>query len=148
MEMEGITGMTEKEIETLLQTSKTIAIVGLSDKPDRDSYQVAEYLQKAGYTIVPVNPNIHEWKGIKAYASLVEIPREIYIGIVDVFRRSEFVGEIVNQASTLRPLPKAIWFQLGIENEKAAEKARNAGMQVIQNKCMKIEHANANRTKP
>jgi hypothetical protein len=130
------------DIEKILKSAKTIAVVGLSDKPERDSYDVAEYLQNFGYKIIPVNPNISEWKGIKAYASLLDVKEKV--DVVDIFRRSEFVEEIVGQASTLHPLPKAIWMQLGIENEKAAEKAKRAGLVVIQNRCMKTEHETMN----
>ena len=129
------------EIEKILKESKTIAVVGLSDKPERDSYDVAQYLQNAGYNIIPVNPNIKEWNGIKAYANLLEILDSIKIDAVDIFRRSEFVEEIIDQVLKMKNKPKAIWLQLGIENERAAEKARNFGIIVIQNKCMKIEHA-------
>ncbi|HLC69157.1 MAG TPA: CoA-binding protein [Candidatus Bilamarchaeaceae archaeon] len=126
------------EIEHILKSAKTIAVVGLSDKPERDSYIVAEYLQNAGYEIIPVNPNIREWKGIKAYASLLDVKEKI--DVVDIFRRSEFIEEIVDQALAMKNKPTVIWMQLGIQNERAAEEARSAGMIVIQNKCMKIEH--------
>ena len=135
--------MEDNNVLQILKSAKTIAIVGLSDKPDRDSYTVAEYLQNAGYTIIPVNPNISEWNGIKAYASLLDIPNDIKVDIVDIFRRSEFVEDLVDQALKMKNKPKAIWMQLGIENEKSAEKAKRAGMIVIQNNCIKIEHMKA-----
>ncbi len=128
-------------IKELLKNSKTIAVVGLSGKSERDSYLVAEYLQRAGYEIIPVNPNISKWNGIKAYAALLDVPSSIKIDIVDVFRRSEFVEEIVDQVLRMKLPPKAIWLQLGIEDEKAAEKANAVGIFVVQNKCIKIEHA-------
>lgn len=127
-------------IKELLKNSKTIAVVGLSDKSERDSYMVANYLQDAGYNIIPVNPNISEWNGIKAYATLLDVPNYIKIDIVDVFHRSEFVEEIVDQALKLMNKPYTIWLQLGIKNEIAAKKANSAGIFVIQNKCIKIEH--------
>ena len=129
-----------EEIKKLLTESKTIAIAGLSDKPERDSYDVAMYLKNAGYAIIPVNPNIREWNGTKAYTSPLEIPDSIKVDVIDIFRRSEFVEEIVNDALKMKSRPKEIWLQLGIENERAAEKARNAGIIVIQDKCIKIEH--------
>ena len=132
------------QIKSILKTSKTIAVVGLSDKPERDSYIVAEYLRNVGYSIIPINPNISEWNGIKACASLLDIPSSIKIGIVDIFRRSEFVEEIVDQALQMKNKPRVIWLQLGIENEKSAEKARAAGILVIQNRCIRIEHEKIN----
>jgi len=130
--------MEENKIPNILKSAKIIAVVGLSNKLNRDSYTVAEYLQNQGYKIIPVNPNIPEWKGIKAYANLTEINDKI--DVVDIFRRSEFVEEIVDQALKMKHKPKVIWMQLGIENENAAKKARAVGIIVIQNKCMKIEH--------
>jgi uncharacterized protein len=128
------------DIAHLLKTSKTIAIVGLSNNPNRDSYDVASYLQQAGYAIVPVNPNLREWKGIHTYAKLTDIPDSIPIDVIDIFRRSEFVEEIVDQALQMKHTPKAIWMQLGIENERAADMARQAGLIVIQNRCIRTEH--------
>ncbi len=144
------------EIKKLLQEAKTIAIVGLSDKPDRDSYIVADYLRNVDYKIIPINPNIKEWNGIKTYANLLDVPNTIKIDIVDIFRRSEFVDEIVDQVLEMQNKPHAIWIQrtpfssspkasllkmqLGIKNENAAEKAKRVGMIVIQNKCIKMEH--------
>ena len=118
---------------------KTIAVVGLSDKPERASYDVASYLLSQGYRIIPVNPNIKEWKGIKAYPSLSAIPKDIRIDVVDIFRRSEFVPPIVDEAITIGA--KAIWMQLGVINEEAAEKARSAGLEVVMDRCMKVEHS-------
>ena len=128
------------QIKSILKTSKTIAVVGLSDRAERDSYVVAKYLYNAGYSIIPINPNISEWNDIKAYASLLDIPSSIKIDIVDIFRRSELVEEIVDQALQMKNKPRVIWLQLGIENEKSAEKARAAGILVIQNRCIRIEH--------
>src|SRR3990167_2118410 len=129
------------QIKSILKTSKTIAVVGLSDKPERDSYIVAEYLRNVGYSIIPINPNISEWNDIKTYASLLAIPRDIKIDIVDIFRRSEFVEEIVDQVLQMKNKPRVIWLQLGIENEKAAQKAQAAGILVIQNRCIKIQRS-------
>ena len=126
------------DIGSVLKKSKTIAVVGISDKPERPSYEVAGYLLEHGYTIVPVNPNLSEWRGIKVFASLSEIPREIVVDVVDIFRKSEDVAPIVEEAIKIGA--KVVWMQLGIVNEEAAEKAREAGLDVIMNKCMKIEH--------
>jgi uncharacterized protein len=124
------------EIADLLKNSKTIAVVGLSDSPLRPSYGVAAYMQSHGYRIIPVNPSIQGALGEKAVASLSEIKEPI--DIVDVFRRSEFVAEVVNEAIRLK-LP-AIWMQEGVIDEQAAEKARQAGMIVVMDKCILKEH--------
>jgi len=126
----------EDEIKEILTSYKTIAVVGISNKPDRDSYIVAEYLLNQGYKIIPVNPNIDTVLGLKAYPDLISIPEDIEI--VDIFRRPEFVDEIVDQAIEKRA--KVVWMQLGVINESAAEKARKAGLKVVMNKCIKVEH--------
>jgi predicted CoA-binding protein len=125
------------DIESLLRTSKTIAVVGLSDKPERPSYDVASYLLSRGYTIIPVNPNIREWRGIRAYPSLSAIPRGTRVDIVDVFRKSQDVPPVVEEAIGIRA--RAVWMQLGIANKEASEKAGAAGLFVVMDRCMKIE---------
>lgn len=124
------------DIAEILRNSRTIAVVGLSDKPERPSFQVAEYLMANGYGIIPVNPNIASWKGIKAYQSLSEV-RET-VDVVDIFRKSEDVPRIVDEAIAIKA--KAVWMQLGVVNEAAAAKARAAGIAVVMDKCMRIEH--------
>jgi uncharacterized protein len=124
------------EIANLLKNAKTIAVVGLSDSPLRPSYGVAAYMQSHGYRIIPVNPSIKGALGEKAVASLSEISEQI--DIVDVFRRSEFVAEVVDEAIRLK-LP-AIWMQEGVIDEPAAEKARQAGLFVVMDKCILKEH--------
>lgn len=123
-------------LRDLLRRVKTIAVVGLSNSPLRPSHGVAAYLQTHGYRIIPVNPRIDESLGERAYASLLDVPEKI--DLVDVFRRSEFVEEIVDQAIQLR-IP-AIWMQESVVNEKAAEKARKAGMFVVMDRCILQEH--------
>ena len=127
-------------IYELLSRAKTIAVVGLSDSPLRPSHGVARYMQAAGYRIIPVNPRIAEALGEKSYASLLEMPLEVAkkIDLVDVFRRPEFVDEIVEQAIQLK-IP-AIWLQEGVIDERAAEKARKAGMFVVMDRCVLKEH--------
>ena len=127
-------------IYELLSRAKTIAVVGLSDSPLRPSHGVARYMQAAGYKIIPVNPRIAEALGEKSYASLLEMPLEVAkrIDLVDVFRRPEFVDEIVEQAIQLK-IP-AIWLQEGVINGRAAEKARKAGMFVVMDRCVLKEH--------
>ena len=124
------------EIKDMLELSKTIAVVGLSDKPDRDSYHVAAYLQKYGYKIIPVNPNAFEILGEKSYSELKAIKQPI--DIVDIFRKPEAVGEIVDQAIQIKA--KSVWMQEGAGNEEAARKAESAGLKVAMHKCILKEH--------
>jgi len=123
-------------IHQVLQQAKTIAVVGLSDNPLRPSHGVAAYLQSQGYRIIPVNPYIREALGEKAYASLLDVPEKI--DIVDVFRRPEFVEEVVDQAIQLK-IP-AVWMQDEVIHERAAEKARKAGIFVVMDRCILLEH--------
>jgi predicted CoA-binding protein len=123
-------------ITDLLQRAKTIAVVGLSNRPLRPSHGVAAYLQSQGYQIIPVNPQIEESLGEKSYASLLEVPEKI--DIVNVFRRPEFVGEIVDQAIQIKA--PAIWMQEDVINEGAAQKARQAGIFVVMDQCILKEH--------
>ncbi len=127
-------------IEEILKKYRTVAIVGLSNKPYRDSYIVARYLKEHGYRIIPVNPGFEEILGEKCYPSLLDVPEEIEI--VDIFRRPEFVEEVVDQA--IKKGAKVVWMQLGVVNPVAAEKALKAGLQVVMDRCMKIELANLN----
>jgi predicted CoA-binding protein len=134
----------EHAISKALHT-KTIAVVGLSVNPERPSYDVANYLKSHGYHIVPINPTIEEALGEKSYKSLQDLPDQLKreIEVVDIFRRPEDIPPIVQQAIEIRRRygqPAAIWMQLGIVNEAAAQAARNAGMDVIMDRCMKIEH--------
>jgi uncharacterized protein len=120
----------------LLKRAKTIAVVGLSDSPLRPSHGVSAYMQTQGYRIIPVNPRVKVALGEKAYPSLLDVPEKI--DLVNIFRRPEFVGEIVDQAIHLK-IP-AIWMQEEIVNEAAAEKARQAGIFVIMDHCILKEH--------
>jgi hypothetical protein len=126
------------DIARMVREARTIAVVGLSDKPERPSYEVASYLLEAGYRIIPVNPNIAEWKGLKSYGSLSEIPKSEKIDIVDIFRKSEDVPPVVDEAIAIGA--KAVWMQLGIVNEEAAGRAEAAGLEVVMDRCLKIEH--------
>ncbi len=120
----------------VLQRARTIAVVGLSDNPLRPSHGVAAYLQTQGYRIIPVNPQIQTALGEKAYPSLLEVPEKI--DIVDIFRRPEFVEEIVDEAIQLK-VP-AVWMQEEVIHEKAAQKARRAGIFVVMDRCILMEH--------
>jgi predicted CoA-binding protein len=123
-------------IAELLKQAKTIAVVGLSDNPLRASHEVSGYMQSEGYRIIPVNPQIASSLGEKAYASVLDIPEKI--DIVNIFRRPEFVEEVVDQAIQLK-VP-AIWMQEDVVHEKAAEKARKVGIFVVMDRCILQEH--------
>lgn len=123
-------------ITEILKRAKTIAVVGLSDNPLRPSHGVAAYLQAQGYRIIPVNPQIQESLGEKAYPLLLDVPEKI--DIVDIFRRPEFVEEVVDQAIQLK-IP-TVWMQEEIIHEKAAQKARQAGTFVVMDRCILLEH--------
>src|SRR5271167_1075214 len=129
--------MTESEqITELLKNARTIAVVGLSDNCMRTSYGVSEYMQSQGYRIIPVNPAIQESLGEKAYPTLSEVPEKI--DVVNIFRRSELVPEVVDEAIRLK-VP-AIWMQEGVVHEEAAEKARAAGIFVVMDRCILRDH--------
>jgi predicted CoA-binding protein len=123
-------------IETILNY-KTIAVVGISDDPTRPSHFVASFMEAHGYTIIPVNPKLNEWEGKKCYPDLPSIP--VKVDIVDIFRRSEAVPPIVDEAITMKA--KVVWMQEGIVNEEAAAKARGAGIEVVMDRCLKKEFA-------
>lgn len=122
----------------ILDTPKTIAVVGAKDKPGQAVDTVGRYLIAAGYTVIPVHP-VHEtvW-GLKAYPTLADIP--VPVDIVDVFRAPEYCAAHAREAAAMRPLPKTFWMQLGIKNEEAARIAAEAGMEAVQDLCIKIEH--------
>lgn len=141
----GLIRLTQNQIEEILRKTKVIAVVGVSKEPGKDSHKVGAYLKQNGYRIIPVNPFAEEVLGEKSYPSLLDIPNEIQktIDVIDVFRPSKDVPPIVEQAIQLKKLhgkPLVVWMQLGIVNEQAAEAARNAGLMVVMDKCMMIEH--------
>src|SRR5215469_14859694 len=129
------TSVQSDPITDILQRAKTIAVVGLSDNPLRPSHGVAAYMQSQGYRIIPVNPQIQEALGEKSYPSLLDVPDKI--DIADIFRRPEFVEEVVDQAIQLK-VP-AIWMQEEVIHEKAAAKARKAGIFVVMDRCILLE---------
>jgi uncharacterized protein len=132
---EGAAGSVDP-IRDILRQSKIIAVVGLSSNPARPSHQVAAYLQAAGYRIIPVNPNESQVLGEKSYPRLEDVPTEI--DIVDVFRKSAEVLPVVESAIAVRA--KVVWMQLGIENAAAAERGRAAGLGVVEDACLLVEH--------
>jgi hypothetical protein len=130
--------MKEKEIKDLLRSCKTIAVVGISPKADRPSYGVASYLKSNGYRIIPVRPDGDEILGEKVYRNLAEIPKGIEIDVVDVFRKSEDVLPVVEEA--IQRGAKVVWMQEGVINQEACAKAEKAGLKVIMDRCIKKEH--------
>jgi uncharacterized protein len=128
------------DIQHILQHHRTVAVVGLSPKPHRDSYEVAEYMQRQGWRIIPVNPaaQVTQILGEKVYPTLMDAARVEKIDLVDVFRRSEDVPPVAQEAIAIGA--KALWLQLGIEHPASAAQARAAGLRVVQNKCLLVEH--------
>ncbi len=130
--------MNDEEIKDTLRNFKTIAVVGISPKEDRPSYIVASYLKSNGYRIIPVRPDGDEILGEKVYHSLSEIPKEIGVDVVDIFRRPEDVPLVVEEA--IHRGTKVVWMQEGIIHQEAGEKAEKAGLKVVMDRCMKKEH--------
>ena len=126
----------EVEITEILQSYRVVAVVGLSDKPERPSYRVAQYLQEHGYRIVPVNPGCQEILGERCYAGLRDIP--FPVEIVDIFRNVEAIPTIVAEAIAVGA--KVVWMQQGLEEPHAARQAKQAGLRVAMDRCLKIEH--------
>ena len=127
------------DVNQILADTKTIAVVGLSNRPDRPSYQVASYMQQAGYKIIPVNPALSDIVLQEIpYPDLFSVSQEHNVDLVNIFRRSETAAEIVDQSILISA--KAIWMQLGITNDKAAEKAQAHGLKVIMNRCIMVDH--------
>ena len=130
--------MSDDAIRRILEATRTIAVVGLSSKPDRPSHDVAAYLQRAGYRIVPVNPRETEVLGEPAYATLRDIPADLPIDLVDVFRRAEETPEVAREAVAIGA--RTLWLQLGIANDEARAIAEDAGLTVIMDRCLKVDH--------
>ena len=130
--------MKDEEIKKTLESCRTVAVVGISPKEDRPSYRVASYLKSKGYRIIPVRPGSEIILGEKVYRNLLEIPEEIEIDIVDIFRRPEEVPPIVEEA--IRRRAKTVWMQEGVIHPEAARQAEEAGLKVVMNRCIKKEH--------
>jgi uncharacterized protein len=126
----------DQEVRQILKSAKTIAVVGLSHKVDRDSHQVAKYLQHHGYKVIPVNPKYKEVLGERCYPNLAAIPE--HIDVVDIFRRVEAIPAIVDEAIAVGA--DTVWMQLGLAHNDAAAKACNKGLKVVMDKCIKVEH--------
>ncbi len=133
-----LTNASEPEIDSILASAETVAVVGLSDKPDRESHRVAAYLKAHGYTIVPVNPAAQEILGERSYPDLAAIPPEVRIDVVDIFRKPEYIPKVVEQA--IARGARVVWMQLGLAHNAAADAARAAGLAVVMDRCIKVEH--------
>jgi len=131
-------------IKQILSSCRTVAVVGLSPKPHRDSFDVARIMQAHGWRIIPINPHASDILGEKVYPTLTEAARHERIELVNCFRNSADIPPIVDEAIAIGA--KAVWMQLGIENEAAAAKAESAGLLVVQNKCLKVEYARLSAT--
>ncbi|WP_417808259.1 CoA-binding protein [Thioclava sp.] len=134
--------MTDADLRDILSETRVIAVVGISNKPERPSHEVAQYLQTKGYRIVPVNPGLagQTLLGETVYADLGAIPDDLGVDMVDIFRRSETVPEVVDDALAHLPGLRTIWMQLGVVHEGAAEQARAKGIRVVMNRCPKIDY--------
>ena len=130
--------MTNDALRALLQDAHTIAVVGLSPKPDRPSHGVAGYLKRAGYRIVPINPGHEKVLGEQSYPTLADAARDHTIDVVDVFRRSELAGAVVDEAIALHP--RLIWLQQGVIDEAAAARAEAAGIPIVMDACLAVQH--------
>jgi predicted CoA-binding protein len=133
---ENLPNPSDAELKKILQKVRSVAVVGLSPNPERDSHKVAAYLKEQGYRIIPVNPTVPEILGEKSYPDLAAVPGPM--DVVDVFRRSEAVPEIAGQA--VQKKAKILWLQRGVRHEKAAAQAREAGLTVVQDTCIKVNH--------
>ncbi|MCS7181996.1 MAG: CoA-binding protein [Thermoanaerobaculum sp.] len=128
----------DEEMKALLSATRTVAVVGLSTSPEKDSHRVAAYLQQQGYRIIPVNPNAQKILGERAYPSLDQVPPELQVDVVDIFRPPEFIPAIVEQA--IARGVKGVWMQKGLAHNAAANRARAAGIVVVMDRCMMVEH--------
>jgi uncharacterized protein len=132
-----MTDLTDATIRDILAEAKTIAVVGHSNNPARTSYQIAGYLRRAGYKVYPVNPTVETIDGEKSYATVADLPETV--DIVDVFRRSEYLPDVVEDA--INAGAPVVWTQLGVVDEDAAARATDAGLAVVMNRCIKVDHA-------
>jgi predicted CoA-binding protein len=135
----GMTGREgDEKLEALLDTAKTVAVVGIKDRESEDAFRIPHYLQRAGFRIVPVNPKLDSVLGEKCVASLSQVERPI--DIVNLFRASEHVPGHVDEILRMNPLPKAVWMQLGIHHGPSAQRLRDAGIEVVQDRCIMVDH--------
>ena len=130
-----------RAVEDILRESRTVAVVGLSPKEDRDSHQVAKYLMEQGYRVIPVNPTVQEVLGERCYPSLSDVPEPV--DVVDIFRRPDDVPPVVEEA--IQKGARVVWMQLEIVHEQAARKAETHGLDVVMDRCIKVEHQELKR---
>jgi uncharacterized protein len=131
----------ETVVAEILRSARTVAVVGISEKADRDSHRVAKYLKEHGYQIIPVNPKCREVLGEPCYSDLKSVP--VHIDVVDIFRAADAIPGIVDDAIAVGA--GSVWMQLGLSHDEAAAKAREAGLSVVMNRCIKIEHSHLSR---
>lgn len=129
--------ISDAEIRKLLETTKTIAVVGISDRENRPSFGVADYLATAGYEVIPVNPKLNEWMGMKAYPTVESIGR--HVDMVDVFRQPRFLSDAIDDAISAKA--GSVWTQFGVIDDESTDRAVSAGIPTVIDKCVKIEHA-------
>lgn len=141
-----MTDKTTNDIQRSLESCKTIAVVGLSPKTHRDSFRVAQYMQAHGFRIIPINPNAAEILGERVYASLTEAARHVAIDMVNCFRNAEDIPPLATEAMAIGA--RSLWMQIGIQSPDAAAKAEAAGLCVVQDRCLMVEHAKLARTRP
>ncbi|HET9137133.1 MAG TPA: CoA-binding protein [Candidatus Kapabacteria bacterium] len=127
-------------IPELFEASKTIAVVGLSSDPMRSSYSVAMRMLRNGYTIIPVNPLLSEWEGLKSYPLVSSIPQSIEVDIVDIFRREEFILEIVKDSLTRKPLPMCIWLQQDLRSAESERLCEEHGVFYVEDACLAVDY--------
>ena len=132
--------MTLEELGDILGKTRTIAVVGLSPSTERPSHGVARYLQRVGFRIVPVNPHHDMILGERTYPSLTAAAADHRLDVVDVFRRSQFAGAIVDEAIGLKPAPRLIWLQMGVVDEAAGQRAKSAGIPFVMDRCLMVDH--------
>lgn len=130
--------LSDEELRRILADARRIAVVGLGDNPARPAYGVARYLQKQGYRIAPIHPRDHETLGERVYRSLEEAAADGPVDVVDVFRRSDAIPELVAPCVAIRP--RVVWLQVGVRNDSAADALNAAGIPVVQNRCLAVEH--------
>lgn len=128
--------MNQDTVKQILLEAKTVAVVGLSDKPHRTSFKIAQYLKRVGYQVIPVNPMVSEIDGDKSYPNLRAIPDRV--DIINVFRRSEFLAELAEEVIAVKP--KLFWAQLGVFDKAVGDKLRTAGIEVVMDRCIMVEH--------
>lgn len=132
--------MDDLALRELLVGSKTIAVVGMSDKPERDSNQVGAFLMEMGYEVIPINPAVSEILGRKSYPSLKALPPGTKVDIIDVFRKSDAVPAIVDEVLSISPQPKAVWLQLGVISDESGQRVRSKGIGFVQDLCIMVQH--------